>query len=260
MQLRIVLQRVAGLAQSNAIEPDGELVAIELGAGYSSGVPRQQGRHFGAVFQLLDIGDCRLQSPCQIFSALPCLFQSSTPFFQTYQKPASTIPMYTSISQNQNMPRPVSLSEMDNGPGIEEDGFHVEQDEQHGHQIKLDGKALAGVAHRLHAAFVRRHLGLVVLVLADEPGERHNSGGDASGYENMDQQRQIAGKIKVRHDGAKHSESRAEAGKHSSLEFDCGPCQPRDVSIHQGYKRKFQVSGFKFQGLKGGVGDCELGA
>src|SRR5579862_4170256 len=59
---RIVLQREAGLAQGDAMKPDDQLAAIELGASNGSGVPRQQRGDLRAVLQLLDVGDCRLKS------------------------------------------------------------------------------------------------------------------------------------------------------------------------------------------------------
>ena len=48
------------------------------------------------------------------------------------------MPMYTSISQNQNMPSPACLQRpADNRPRIKEDRLDIEQDEQHAHQIEL---------------------------------------------------------------------------------------------------------------------------
>ncbi len=61
LQLGVVLQRLAGLAQCDAIDPDGQLVAVELGAGDSGAVVREQRRDLWPILQLLDVGDCRLQ-------------------------------------------------------------------------------------------------------------------------------------------------------------------------------------------------------
>src|SRR5690606_1327027 len=43
-------------------------------------------------------------------------------------------------------------------PRIHEHHFHVEHDEDHGDEVKLDRIALAGGADGVHAAFVRHHL------------------------------------------------------------------------------------------------------
>src|SRR5260370_243040 len=47
----------------------------------------------------------------------------------------------------------------DVGPGVQEDGFHVEQNENHRYEVKFDRDGCARVACRFHAAFVRLLLG-----------------------------------------------------------------------------------------------------
>src|SRR6266568_4886109 len=40
-------------------------------------------------------------------------------------------------------------------PRIQEDSLNVKQDEKHSHQIETDREALAGIAHRRDATFIR---------------------------------------------------------------------------------------------------------
>ena len=47
----------------------------------------------------------------------------------------------------------------DDRPGQHEDGFHIEQDEEHGDHVEADGEAAAGVADGVHAALVGVWLG-----------------------------------------------------------------------------------------------------
>src|SRR5947209_5129845 len=56
---------------------------------------------------------------------------------------------------------------VNNGPGIQENGFNIKQDEHHCDQIKLDAKPPPGIANRLHAGFIRRRFHGV----ADPPPE-----------------------------------------------------------------------------------------
>src|SRR5438477_2826128 len=60
----------------------------------------------------------------------------------------------------QHFPQPEALQiAQNNGPGIDENRLNIEQNEQHGHEIEFHGEALPGVAHRGHAAFIRREFG-----------------------------------------------------------------------------------------------------
>jgi len=56
----------------------------------------------------------------------------------------------------------------DHGPGIEENCFNVEHDEEHGDDIEAHRVAAAGVADGVHAALVRHVLGREVLLLAQQ--------------------------------------------------------------------------------------------
>src|ERR1019366_9135121 len=95
--------------QKGALDGNRQLVAVELNALDCIRLPGEQAGQFGPIFQLFEVGDCRFQGHGQILSALPCLFQSITPFFQIYQYPASTMPIYTSISQKPNILRSLKM-------------------------------------------------------------------------------------------------------------------------------------------------------
>src|SRR5713101_1714302 len=72
--------------------------------------------------------------------------------------------------------KPVQVPK-DVSPRIQEDGFHVEKDENHRHEIKFDGKGLASVPGRLHAALVRELLGAAGPAPADKDrGEQEDAG------------------------------------------------------------------------------------
>src|ERR1700680_987321 len=47
------------------------------------------------------------------------------------------------------------------GPRVQEDSFHIEQNENHGYEIEFDREGLPGIAGRHHAAFVRLLLGAI---------------------------------------------------------------------------------------------------
>ena len=85
----------------------------------------------------------------------------------------------------------------DDGPGEHEDGFDVEQDEEHGDHVEADGEAAAGVADGVHAALVGAELGARVLVLADEEGCRHHAAGQAEGDKDLQHQRKVVPDVGV---------------------------------------------------------------
>src|ERR1700682_2801850 len=60
---------------------------------------------------------------------------------------------------------------VDDGPRVEERRLDVEQDEEHGDLVEADVDPLAVQVEQRHAALVRRELGGIPLVLADEPGQ-----------------------------------------------------------------------------------------
>src|SRR5580692_3383356 len=47
------------------------------------------------------------------------------------------------------------------GPRVQEDRFHIEQNKNHGHEIKLYGERLARVAGGIHTALIRLLLGAI---------------------------------------------------------------------------------------------------
>jgi hypothetical protein len=48
---------------------------------------------------------------------------------------------------------------IDHGPWKKENRFNIEEEEEHGDQIELDGKSVSRCPHRLHATFVRSQFG-----------------------------------------------------------------------------------------------------
>src|SRR6266567_3113400 len=62
----------------------------------------------------------------------------------------------------------------DVGPGVQEDGFHIEQNENHRHEVELDGEGFPRVTCGFHAAFVRLLVGPKTRADTDMPFG-HNS-------------------------------------------------------------------------------------
>jgi len=69
-------------------------------------------------------------------------------------------------------------------PGIQEDGFHVEKNENHRHQIESYGDGRARVARGLHAAFVR----LLLRAARPAPAHQHGSSRQRPGQRRGNQQ------------------------------------------------------------------------
>src|SRR5437016_3390425 len=88
----------------------------------------------------------------------------------------------------------------DDRPGIKEDRFHVEQDEEHGHHVKLDAETLLGVAGGHDAALIRRVLSGSPFVLAQEVRKGDHDRGQNSTDDHLEQQGYITGKVVVRHE------------------------------------------------------------
>src|ERR1700732_2214948 len=57
------------------------------------------------------------------------------------------------------------------GPRVQEDRFHIEQNENHRYEIEFDGEGLPGVAGGHHAAFVRLLLGAIGAAPAHRGGK-----------------------------------------------------------------------------------------
>src|SRR5215471_16230040 len=87
-------------------------------------------------------------------------------------------------------------------PWVEEDGFHVKEDEQHRNHIKLDAEALLGVSGRHDAAFIRRIFDGTPLMLANQVRKQDHDPGKGHGHNNLDKERDITSKIVVRHERA----------------------------------------------------------
>src|ERR1035441_5107789 len=98
-----VAQNRADLADRFLRDPDRQFVAIELHRLDHRGIPFHQSAQGRMCLQLLDIGDGRSQRHQESLRLAAVSPQSSTPFFHTYKRPTSTIPMYTIISQKPNI-------------------------------------------------------------------------------------------------------------------------------------------------------------
>ncbi len=107
--------------------------------------------------------------------------------------------MYTSISHRPKWPCHGLELAQNNRPGIDENRLNIEQNEQHGDQVELHREALPGVAHRGHAAFVRRQFGAGGFTLPNQPGKRDNRSRNAARHKNMDQKREVASEVIVGH-------------------------------------------------------------
>ena len=59
---------------------------------------------------------------------------------------------------------------IDDRPGKQEDGLHIEEDEEHGDHIEADREASAGVALGHDAAFIGFQLRYGAAVLTDKKG------------------------------------------------------------------------------------------
>lgn len=70
-------------------------------------------------------------------------------------------------------------------PGVQEDGFHVKENEHHGDQVKLHGKRFAGVAGGRNAAFIGLHLGFIRTAPANESGEQNQRTGQSRSNEQV---------------------------------------------------------------------------
>ena len=87
---------------------------------------------------------------------------------------------------------------VDDRPGQHEDGFHVEQDEQHGDHVEADGEAAAGVADGVHAALIGAQLGAGALVLAEEERRAHHAAGEPQRNEDLQHERNVLPDVGVR--------------------------------------------------------------
>src|SRR5258708_6219323 len=80
------------------------------------------------------------------------------------------------------------------GPGVEKDGFDIEDDEEHCNQIELDGKALVGGADGSDAAFIGRLLEAGGLFGAQQERADDHPQRDDGGDDQHNQDGEIAGK------------------------------------------------------------------
>src|SRR5215510_14525331 len=75
------------------------------------------------------------------------------------------------------------------GPGVEEHGLDVEQDEEHGDEIELDREALPRRPERIHATLVGRQLLPTPAPRHDEARQQDGAPGEGQGDEHRDQDR-----------------------------------------------------------------------
>ena len=117
--------------------------------------------------------DPELSVPCSLLRRSPFKSAQSPEIHQRSGKDADE-------DQHFSISGPAAFTDRD-GPGIDEDGFQVEDDEEHGDEVEFDIKANACRAGGQDAGLV----GLVGLLLpvafAEEVGERKHGG-----YEQQD--------------------------------------------------------------------------
>src|SRR5262249_26389177 len=81
---------------------------------------------------------------------------------------------------------PAQIAER-HGPGVEEHGLDVEEDEQHGDEIELDREPLTRRAQRIDAALVGHELLAAPAPRHDEAGEQDRAPGEGQGDDHGDQ-------------------------------------------------------------------------
>src|SRR6185436_13050595 len=77
------------------------------------------------------------------------------------------------------------------GPWIQKDGFNVEQDENHAHQVKLDAERAARISGGRDAAFIRQVLHPVTHTLAEQIGKSEHQRRDRHRDHNLQHDREI---------------------------------------------------------------------
>ena len=120
-----VAQQGAGFANRPAFDINREFFAIELGAFDRGGVPGEQAGERRMILQLINFsdggGEGHLPStplPCRVAPVQNSLF------------PNVEEPHQDDADIDQHLPKPEHLQlPQDDSPGIQKDGFHVEQDE-----------------------------------------------------------------------------------------------------------------------------------
>ena len=90
---------------------------------------------------------------------------------------------------------------IDDGPCVHENDFDIEEDEEHGHEVKLDRKAGVGRADGVLAAFIGLVLGCgPAAPLADDYGRNERENGKADCQHNLQKDRDVI-LWNLRHDG-----------------------------------------------------------
>ena len=102
------------------------------------------------------------------------------------------------IEEHLHKAKPLQFTKNES-PGVEEDGLDVEENEDHGDEVELDGEGFAGVAGGLHAAFVGLLLGAAGAAPADEAGKTEENSGKNSGQAEEEQQRSVGLKVRGIH-------------------------------------------------------------
>ena len=166
--IRVVAQQSASIADGRSLHVDAHLVAIELGALDRGRIPGQQFGDGRVVLQLLQIGDGggqRHQTSPRPGRRLAPVQRALLPDVEEAHQHDADV--------NQHLPETKHLKIAQNHrPGIKKDGFNVEQDEQHAHQIEFDRKTFSGVADGGHATLIGRHLGPGWAAIPDQPGKQ----------------------------------------------------------------------------------------
>src|SRR5258706_4845076 len=97
------------------------------------------------------------------------------------------------LDQQEAAPRFCDRVGEDRGPGIEEDDFDVEDQEDHGHDVESHVEALARVADRHHAALVGLFLAFAGASRADDDRRRDVGDGEADRDHDQQQHRRPGG-------------------------------------------------------------------
>src|SRR5260370_13948843 len=76
-------------------------------------------------------------------------------------------------------------------PGIQENGFNVEQNEKHAHQVELHAEAMPRIARRHDAGFVGHVFDAIAYLLAEQVGSRQQPRPQTHCADTLEHDRQI---------------------------------------------------------------------
>ena len=81
---------------------------------------------------------------------------------------------------------------VNNGPRVKKNHFHVEQDEEHGNEVKFDRKTGTSLTNRLHTTFIRRVLDAgTIPFFARQGGEQQGPEGKGRNQSEQHQNRYV---------------------------------------------------------------------